>query len=155
MRRPGFPFAVTILALGFLALFLLYPLFGIFEASVLDLTGAHLTAGNYLRVLTRPFYQRALANSLAIGAAATAITTLIGVPLAFCLARLAIPGKPLLLALATLPLVLPSFVSAYALVLLLGRGGIVTHALRALGIPFESLYGAPGLVAVYTLTLFP
>jgi iron(III) transport system permease protein len=155
MRRPGFPFAVTVLALGFLALFLLYPLFGIFEASVLDPTGAHLTANNYLRVLARQFYQRALGNSLAIGAAATVVTTLVGVPLAFCLARLAIPGKPLLLALATLPLVLPSFVSAYALVLLFGRAGIVTQALRAIGIPFESLYGAPGLVAVYTLTLFP
>jgi iron(III) transport system permease protein len=155
MRRPGFRFAVTLLALGFLSLFLLYPLLGIFEASVLDPTGAHLTAGNYLRVFTRPFYHRALGNSLAIGAAATTVTTLIGVPLPFCLARLAIPGKPLLIALATLPLVLPSFVSAYALVLLLGRAGIVTHALRAVGIPFESLYGASGLVAVYTLTLFP
>jgi iron(III) transport system permease protein len=155
MRRSGFSFVVTLLALGFLALFLLYPLFGIFEASVLDPTGAHLTANNYLRVLARPFYQRALGNSLAIGAAATLVTTMVGVPLAFCLARLAIPGKPLLLALATLPLVLPSFVSAYALVLLFGRAGIVTQALRAIGIPFESIYGAPGLVVVYTLTLFP
>jgi iron(III) transport system permease protein len=155
MRRPRFAVIITLLALGFLALFLLYPLFGIFQASVLDPTGAHLTGNNYLRVLARPFYQRALGNSLAIGAAATLVTTAVGVPLAFCLARLAIPGKPLLLALATLPLVLPSFVSAYALVLLFGRAGIVTQELRAVGIPFESIYGASGLVAVYTLTLFP
>jgi len=155
MRRAGFPLAVTVLALAFLGLFLLYPLFGIFKASVLDSTGIHFTANNYLRVLGRSFYQRALGNSLAIGAAATIVTTLIGVPLAFCLARIAIPGKPVLLALATLPLVLPSFVGAYALVLLFGRAGIVTHALNAIGIPFDSIYGAPGLIAVYALTLFP
>ncbi len=155
MRRAGFPLAVTVLALAFLGLFLLYPLFGIFKASVLDATGVHFTANNYLRVLGRSFYQRALGNSLAIGAAATIVTTLIGVPLAFCLARIAIPGKPVLLALATLPLVLPSFVGAYALVLLFGRAGIVTHALHAIGIPFDSIYGAPGLVTVYALTLFP
>jgi iron(III) transport system permease protein len=155
MRRAGFPLAVTVLALAFLGLFLLYPLFGIFKASILDPTGAAFTANNYLRVLGRSFYQRALGNSLAIGAVATIATTLIGVPLAFCLARIRIPGKPILLALATLPLVLPSFVGAYALVLLFGRAGIVTQALRAIGIPFDSIYGAPGLVAVYALTLFP
>src|SRR6185437_11754817 len=141
MRRPGFPLVVTLLALAFLGLFLLYPLFGIFKASVLDSTGAHVTANNYLRVLGRSFYQRALGNSLAIGDAATIVTTLIGVPLAFCLARIRIPGKSVLLALATLPLVLPSFVGAYALVLLFGRAGIVTQALRAVGIPFDSIYG--------------
>jgi iron(III) transport system permease protein len=155
MRRVGFPLAVTVLALAFLGLFLLYPLFGIFKASILDPAGANVTANNYLRVLGRSFYQRALGNSLAIGAVATTVATLIGVPLAFCLARIKIPGKPILLALATLPLVLPSFVGAYALVLLFGRAGVVTQALRAIGIPFDSIYGAPGLVVVYALTLFP
>ena len=53
----------------------------------------------------------------------------------------------MLLALAALPLVLPSFVGAYALVLLFGRAGIVTQALQALGIPFGSIYGATGIVA--------
>ena len=77
-------------------------------------------------------------------------------PLAFALARLPIPGKAALLALAALPLVLPSFVSAYALVLLLGRSGIVTQWLqRHRHSPFGSIYGAGGIVLVYTLTLYP
>jgi len=54
-----------------------------------------------------------------------------------------------------LPLVLPSFVSAYALVLMFGRAGIVTGALRAVGLPFESIYGLKGIVVAYTLTLYP
>ena len=83
------------------------------------------------------------------------LAVLVGVPFAFCLARLPIGGKAALLALAALPLVLPSFVGAYALVLLFGRSGIVTGALQSLGIPFDSIYGAKGIVAVYTLTLYP
>ena len=96
-----------------------------------------------------------MANTLTHRPAGDLTTTLIAVPLAFAIARLDIPGKLLLIGLAALPLVLPSFVGAYALLLLLGRSGIVTQALNAWGIPFGSIYGMPGIVAVYTLTLYP
>ena len=91
------------------------------------------TFANYTKMLGRPFYRAAIVNTLSIGAAATVITTLLAVPLAFALARLPIPGKAAILALAAMPLVLPSFVSAYAIVLLLGRSGIVTQLLQAMG----------------------
>ena len=48
---------------------------------------------------------------------------LIGVPLAWLLARRTFPGKALLDALVTLPLVFPPIVIGYALLLLLGREG--------------------------------
>src|SRR5207244_6049436 len=96
-----------------------------------------------------------LGNSSVVAVAATALAILLGVPFAFCVARLAVAGKSALLALAALPLVLPSFVSAYALVLMFGRAGIVTGALRAVGLPFESIYGLKGIVVAYTLTLYP
>ena len=82
-------------------------------------------------MLSNSFFLNGLANSLTIAAAAAVCAVLVGVPFAFCLARLPIGGKPVLLALAALPLVLPSFVSAYALVLLFGRSGVVTGALQA------------------------
>jgi iron(III) transport system permease protein len=153
--RAGFPLAVTAFAFAFLALFLLWPLWNVLQASLLDRAGTSLTLDNYARVLSRPFYQRSLWNSLGIGAVATLVTTALAVPLAFCIARVRLPGKPLLFALATLPLVLPSFVGAYALVLLFGRAGVVTQALLGLGIDIGSIYGMPGLVTVYALTLYP
>ena len=155
MTRSTFPLAVTVGAFGLLGLFLLYPLFNVFAASFLNAQGTAFTFANYARVLTTPFYQRSLGNSLYVGAIATILATGIGVPLAFCLARLKVPGKPVVLALAALPLMLPSFVAAYALVLLLGRAGVVTQWLQAAGIPFTSIYGIKGLVLVYTLTLYP
>jgi hypothetical protein len=76
---------------------------------------------------------------------ATEGATLIGTPLAFCLVRVDVPGKTVLLTLATLPLVLPSFVAAYALVLLFGHAGVVTTGLRAIGIPIGPIYGLTGM----------
>jgi iron(III) transport system permease protein len=153
--RLRFPLLVTVLAFAFLGLFFLYPLSRILGASFLDPKGLHFTLANYAKILGSGFYQASLLNSLEIGAAATVIATLLAVPLAFAMARLPVAGKSALESLVVLPLVLPSFVSAYALVLMLGRAGFVTQALRDFGIPFTSIYGASGIIAVYTLTLYP
>jgi iron(III) transport system permease protein len=149
------PLAISALGFTFLGLFLLWPLFNVFSASLLDAEGEKFTLANYTRMLGRPFYRGAVINTLAIGLAATIATTLISVPLAFSLARLPVPGKAAIFALAALPLVLPSFVSAYAIVLLLGRAGIVTQFLQSIGLGFGSIYGGGGIVLVYTLTLYP
>src|SRR5262249_22799350 len=148
------PLALGLAAFVFLGLFLLYPLWGVLSASILTPDGTTFTLGNYTRMLSRSFYRAGIANTLSIGLLATATTTLMAVPLAFVIARVNIPGKLLLVGLAALPLVLPSFVGAYALLLLFGRAGVITQALNALGIPFGSIYGTPGIVAVYTLTLY-
>lgn len=154
-HQQRMPLAIAALGFLFLGLFLLYPLFNVFSASVLDSEGEKFTLANYLKVLGRPFYRAAVTNTLTIGVIATITTMAISVPFAFALARLPVPGKAAILALAAMPLVLPSFVSAYAIVLLLGRAGIVTQWLNAWGIGFGSIYGAGGIVLVYTLTLYP
>lgn len=59
--------------------------------------------------------------SLRIAACATVVAAAIGVPLAFALARRRFPGKSLVEALLTIPLVLPPTVVGYALIILLGR----------------------------------
>jgi iron(III) transport system permease protein len=155
LARRMFPLAIGAVALAFLGLFFLLPVLKVFSASLIDSTTHRFTLGNYTDMLTDPFYLQGLANSLLIAAAAAGLTVVVGVPFAFALARLPVAGKAVLLALAALPLVLPSFVSAYALVLMFGRAGIVTGWLHAIGIPFGSIYGAKGIIAVYVLTLYP
>ncbi len=149
------PLAIAGLGFLFLGLFLLWPLGNVFGSSLLDSEGESLTLANYAKVLGRPFYRAAIVNTLQIGVTATLITTVLAVPFAFALARLAIPGKAAILAMAALPLVLPSFVSAYAIVLLLGRSGVITQWLQSWGIGFGSIYGQGGIVLVYVLTLYP
>ena len=67
----------------------------------------------------------ALRLSLWTSTTATAISLLIGVPLAWVLARTDFPGLRLLRALVTLPLVLPPVVGGVALLLAFGRSGFV------------------------------
>ena len=154
-QQQRLPAAIAALGLLFLTVFLLYPLLQVFGASLLNADGTSLTLANYAKILGRPFYRGAIVNTLSIGAAATGITTVLAVPMAFALARLPVPGKAAILAVAALPLVLPSFVSAYAIVLLLGNSGIVTQWLQGLGLGFGSIYGARGIVLIYVLTLYP
>ena len=87
------PLAIAALGFAFLGLFLLYPLFNVFGASLLDGDGEHFTFANYVKILGRPFYRGAIVNTLSIGAAATVITTLLAVPHSFS-ARLRGPAAP-------------------------------------------------------------
>jgi molybdate transport system permease protein len=73
----------------------------------------------------------ALRLSLQVSLAATAISLLIGVPLAWVLARGTFPGRRVLRALVVLPIVLPPVVGGMAVLVTLGRGGIVGRWLYA------------------------
>ena len=61
--------------------------------------------------------------SLQIALAATALTALVAIPLAFVLARRSFPGKSVLEALITVPLVLPPTVVGYLIIVVLGSQG--------------------------------
>lgn len=81
--------------------------------------------GDAGEVLRAPATGAALRLSLWTSLAATAISLLVGVPLAWVLARTQFPGQRLVRALVTLPLVLPPVVGGVALLLAFGRRGIV------------------------------
>lgn len=75
--------------------------------------------------LTSAEVWQALQLSLVTATAATAMSLVLGVPLAWLLARTEFPGRGLVRALVTLPLVLPPVVGGVALLLALGRNGVV------------------------------
>jgi molybdate transport system permease protein len=65
----------------------------------------------------------ALSLSIRVAVLATALNALVGIPLAYVLARRRFPGKTLVDLLVTLPLVLPPTVTGFYLIVLLGRRG--------------------------------
>ncbi|MFI6878853.1 ABC transporter permease [Streptomyces sp. NPDC050400] len=81
--------------------------------------------------LTSAAVWQALRLSLLCATAATAVSLVIGVPLAWLLARVEFPGRGLVRALVTLPLVLPPVVGGVALLSALGRNGVVGKWLDA------------------------
>lgn len=115
LRRGGAPWPLAVpAAIG--ALFLLVPLLALLVRAPWS-SLPHLVTENSVR--------QALVLSLIAATLATVISLLIGIPLAWVLARGTGPLIALLRALVTLPLVLPPVVGGVALLMALGRTGIV------------------------------
>ncbi len=154
-------FAIPML---FLAIFLLYPM-------AITLVRAFWTPAEYSfnftgwsfegfrRFFGTKLYIKALANSIIVSISVTVLCILIGVPMGYCVARVKIPGRKLMLSLGILPIIMPSFVGAYTWVILLGNKGIVRTALNwllnPLGINIPSIYGMFGMILCMTLTYYP
>ncbi|MFC7326550.1 ABC transporter permease [Marinactinospora rubrisoli] len=75
--------------------------------------------------LLMPEVRDALLLSLGTATVATAVSLLLGVPLAWLLARTEFPGRRLVRALVTVPLVIPPVVGGVALLMVLGRRGVI------------------------------
>jgi len=112
-RRP--PWVLLLPAvIGIAYLFL--PLIGLLIKAPWSTLGARLT---------EPGALTALRLSLITATITTAVCLLVGVPVAFVLARTRFPGQRLVRALVTLPLVLPPVVGGVALFTAFGRRGFV------------------------------
>jgi molybdate transport system permease protein len=75
--------------------------------------------------LAEPGVLTALRLSLQTATTATVVCLLVGVPLAWVLARTGFRGRPVVRALVTVPMVLPPVVGGVALLLVFGRRGIL------------------------------
>ncbi|MCE4945743.1 ABC transporter permease [Streptomyces albulus] len=116
-RAPGArtPAALAVPALLAVA-FLLMPLLGILARTSWGDLGTHLTSPGVLE---------ALRLSLLVSCWALGLSLLLGVPLAWLLARVDFPGKVLIRSLVLLPMVLPPTVGGVALLLGFGRRGLI------------------------------
>ncbi|WP_241901481.1 ABC transporter permease [Nocardioides houyundeii] len=83
----------------------------------------HLDVPGVLQVLARPRVGRVLAFTLGSALAGTALSLLLGLPAAYALSRLALPGRAVLRAALLVPFVLPTVVVGVAFRQLLGESG--------------------------------
>lgn len=117
-------------------------LFGLFLGlPVVVLVARALLDGSLARALTAHVVLSALALSLATTAISLVVTVAFGLPLALVLARRRFRGSGLVEAIVDLPIVLPPAVAGLALLILLGRRGVLGSPLDAVGIeiPFTTL----------------
>lgn len=123
-RRPGrtlLPALAALIPLVFLAVFFLLPV------AAMIARGLHhdgrWTLGPALEVLSRPRTGRVLWFTLWISTLGTAITVLLGVPIAYVTYRLALPFTGLVRGLLVMPFVLPTVVVGIAFRSLLAPSG--------------------------------
>ena len=104
--------------------------------------------------LTSPVAVDALKLSLVCSLWATGLSLVLGLPLAWVLARTSFPGRNLVRALTILPMVLPPVVGGVALLLAFGRDGLVGRPLfAAFGIQFT--FSTAGAVLAETFVAMP
>ncbi|MCT2591406.1 ABC transporter permease [Streptomyces sp. N2-109] len=141
-RRPPLTLAIpALLAVALLTL----PLIGVLARTSWGDLGGHLT---------RPETTEALRLSLLVSFWALGLSLLLGVPLAWLLARVDFPGKAVVRSLVLLPMVLPPTVGGVALLLAFGRRGLLGPWLEdtfGLTLPFHT----SGAVLAATFVAMP
>ncbi|WP_405495790.1 ABC transporter permease [Streptomyces sp. NBC_00096] len=143
-RRARPPVALALPALLAVA-FLLMPLAGILTRTRWSEIGTHLTS---------PGVVEALKLSLLVSLWALGLSLLLGVPLAWLLARVEFRGKALVRSLVLLPMVLPPTVGGVALLLGFGRRGLLGPWLEGtfgITLPFHT----SGAVVAATFVAMP
>ena len=107
-------------------------------------------------MLVRPRTLQLLASTIGLAAAVTSLSALIALPLAWLLARTDLPGRAFWSVATTLPLVLPTYVGALALVSALGPRGLLQQALAPLGVErLPEMYGFGGATIALGLATYP
>ncbi|NAO95272.1 ABC transporter permease subunit [Halomonas sp. MG34] len=144
---------LSALALIFLAIFVAYPIFGVLFRSFIGDNGTFSIDG-FETFLTRGKYLEALMNTVILSLIVTLTCTILGVFLAFVVARYDIPFGNIVLLLPLSVLIIPELISAQSWVMVFGNNGLVTNLFKALGLPFPQFYGWFGLIYVMTLTYY-
>ena len=140
-RPPVFVLAVATVTVAFLAI----PLIGLLTKAPWSTLWSDLTS---------PVAVDALKLSLVCSLWATVLSLVLGVPLAWTLARTRLPGRNLVRALTTLPMVLPPVVGGVALLLAFGRDGLLGRLLYDwFGIQFT--FSTAGAVLAETFVAMP
>jgi putative spermidine/putrescine transport system permease protein len=98
-----------------------------------------LTAANYLKFVTDPFYLAVLLRTLRVALLCTMICLLLGFPMAYWLARTDSRHKNLLLMLVVLPLFVGNAVRAAGWMVVFGTKGAVNSLAGALGLVRQPL----------------
>jgi iron(III) transport system permease protein len=149
VTRARAPVALAVPAVAAIALVLLPLAYLILRAG-----GGGLDA---LRVLERPGTVELVFKTGLLVAAVTAAAIAVGLPLAWLVARSDLPGRRLIGVAAPLPLVIPSYVAALALIGALGPRGLLQRLLEG---PFgveriPEIYGFVGAWLALTLSTYP
>ena len=134
MRRAGRWGERSVGAVAILfALFLGLPVLTLVVRAVVD--------GSLAVAIASPAVLDALYLSLVTTAISLAITVVLGLPLAFMLARRRFRGKGIVETFVDLPIVLPPSVAGLALLLVFGRRGLLSAPFELLGIsvPFTTI----------------
>ena len=113
------------------------------------------SAAQFNSIFGDEFLVRIIVETLLLGAGVTALTVLLGYPLALWLVRLPLKWRPLAFAVILIPLLTNVVVRSLGIVLLLAPDGLINQVLGVFGIPpFRQMLYTHGAVALALAQVF-
>jgi molybdate transport system permease protein len=144
-RRPGWGDRLVLLVATVFALFLGFP--------VAVLIARSIATGALAEAASSPVVLDALALSLVTTSISLVLTVVIGLPLAYVLARRTFRGRWLVEGIVDVPIVLPPSVAGLALLLVFGRRGVLGESMNVFGL--EIAFTTAAVVLAQTFVSAP
>jgi len=135
------------IALAFMAVILVLPLYAVFHEAFAKGVGAFLAA------LGEPDAQAAIRLTLLVAAIAVPLNVVFGLAASWAIAKFEFKGKAFLITLIDLPFSVSPVISGLVYVLLFGAGSFLGPWLKSYGI--EVLFALPGIVLATIFVTFP
>lgn len=146
--------ALTLILLALFLAFVIYPIGMLLIKSLF--TDGKVDLSYFVKFFAKKYYWGSLVNSFKVTVVSTLVAALIGVPMAYMLRSVRIPGSGLINILVVISYLSPPFIGAYSWIQLLGRNGFFTKILNSLlGVKLNGIYGFAGIVLVFSLQSFP
>ena len=155
IRHPGQAAVFAALAV-FLLVFLVIPVVQVVFVAFIDVNTGGFTLINFKDFFNTALFRESFWNSLYVAVMAVIIASAFSMPLAYFTSRFEFRGAIVVQSLGILPLIMPPFVGAVAMQLLLGRNGSVNLLLDEwFGINIPFMEGLNGVILVESVHYFP
>lgn len=150
------PTAVAIVIALFLLSFLVIPIVQVIFVAFQDPGSGALTLVNFADFFASSLFRESFYNSFYVAAMSVVLASVFAIPLAYFTTRFNFSGAVLIQTLGIVPLIMPPFVGAVAMKLLLGSNGTVNLLLSDyFGFTIPFMEGLNGVILVQSIHYFP
>ncbi|MCH7864183.1 MAG: iron ABC transporter permease [Proteobacteria bacterium] len=140
----------------FLFVFLIVPVVKVIYVAFLDPNTGELTLINFVDFFNTSLFRESFLNSLYVAGMSVLLASVISIPLAYFTTRFNFGGAVLIQTLGIVPLIMPPFVGAVAMLLLFGENGSVNLLLEEwFGFKIPFMEGLNGVILVESIHYFP
>ncbi len=154
-KHPG-QAAVMLLIFGFLLVFLVIPVVQVVFVAFMDAATGGFTLLNFKDFFATALFRESFWNSIYVGIMAVLVASAVSMPLAYFTSRFEFKGAVIIQSLGIIPLIMPPFVGAVAMLMLFGRNGSVNLLLDEwFGFTIPFMEGLNGVIFVQSIHYFP
>ena len=140
----------------FLFVFLIVPVVTVVFVAFQDPNTGELTLINFVDFFNNSLFQESSLNSIYVAGMSVLVATIVSVPLAYFTTRFNFGGAVLIQTLGIVPLIMPPFVGAVAMLLLLGENGSINLLFDEwFGFTIPFMEGLNGVILVESIHYFP